>query len=124
MRPVVILAVPLLGFISGCTALSVLDRFDAGAPPAAATYPRLVDVPAAPPPGAFSTAAPDPDVGRGVRDDLSVRAALQNERADRLGAPELSEAERDRLGDRADRLADPVLTEAERARLRAAVEAR
>ncbi|MEM6678417.1 MAG: hypothetical protein AAF675_11160 [Pseudomonadota bacterium] len=65
---------------------------------AEAPYPRLVDVPTAPPPGSFTADAPDPSTGVALRVALGDEAAAQNEAARRLDGPVLTEADRRALG--------------------------
>ncbi|MEM6487780.1 MAG: hypothetical protein AAF677_05830 [Pseudomonadota bacterium] len=86
--------------LAGCGTADLFTRYDLPEGPgvADAPYPRLVDVPEAPPPGRFDRAAPDPAAGIAVQVDLSQAAADQNARAAALNAPVLSDAERRRLG--------------------------
>ncbi|MEM6973586.1 MAG: hypothetical protein AAF577_12355 [Pseudomonadota bacterium] len=92
--------IPLLWAISSCGSTELFGRYDLPESPgvASAPYPRLVDVPAAPPPGQTSASVPNPAEGQAVIDGLAPVTAAQARRADALSAPVLTEEERRRLG--------------------------
>ncbi|MGF1551656.1 MAG: hypothetical protein ACFBWO_04030 [Paracoccaceae bacterium] len=102
MRLRLFATIALVVSLPACETLDVFERFEAGGA-SDAPYPRLVNVPAAPPPGSFSDAAPDPARGRAIRAELDPVAEAQNARAGALAAPVLTEAERRRLAEAAGR---------------------
>lgn len=91
-------ALPML--IASCGTVELFGLYDVPEQPetADAPWPRLVDVPEAPPVGSFTTEAPDPATGVALRVDLEAAAAQQNADARRLDAPVLTEADRRALG--------------------------
>ncbi len=110
--------------LPGCESFRLFNDYQAVESPEVATaeWPRLVDVPAAPPPGAFSPAVPDPALGVAVQSELSTAAAdAESRRAGAAGpvivADERAELARRRALEQGRR---PVLTPAERERLRRA----
>lgn len=54
---------------------------------AAADYPRLADVPEAPPAGVHDAAAPDPAAGAAIRAELAAQAKTQQERRKEIEGP-------------------------------------
>lgn len=91
-------ALPLL--ISACGTVELFGTYDVPERPetAEAPWPRLVDVPEAPPAGSYSATVPDPATGVALRLDLEAAAASQNAAARRLDGPVLTEADRRALG--------------------------
>lgn len=89
-----------LVIIPGCGTLGLFGTYDVPEGPGVAEvpYPRLVDVPDAPPPGTYTAEVPDPAEGVAVTVDLTATAQAQNAEATSVGAPVLSETERRRLG--------------------------
>jgi hypothetical protein len=85
--------------LAGCGTVGLFGTYEApeSEDVAAAPWPRLVDVPEAPPPGTHGPAVPDPAEGRRILEELGLRADLAGAEAARLSAPLLSEAERARL---------------------------
>ena len=81
---------------------------------AAAPYPRLVDVPAAPPPGEYAPGIPDPAQGAQTFSDLATEAAVADVLASRVAGPvvrqdqQLAAAQR-RADARAEALSGPVV---------------
>ncbi|MEM6422715.1 MAG: hypothetical protein AAF698_09010 [Pseudomonadota bacterium] len=86
--------------LSGCGTVGLFGLYDVPESEGVADtpYPRLVDVPEAPPPGSFTEAVPDPAQGVAVTVDLTAAAQAQNAEAQRIDEPVLSEDERGRLG--------------------------
>ena len=89
----------LLASLAGCSSAQLF-----GAHPLAgaatdtdAPWPRLVDTPAAPAKGTYSDAVPDPAAGIAATAQLGIVARDAAARAEALGAPVLTEAERSRL---------------------------
>ena len=97
-----VLAVALL---SGCETFRVMNDYETAESPgvADAPWPRLVDVPAAPPPGSYTAAVPDPTTGEAVRAALAERTRRAEGRRAAAGAAALDEADRDRLDRRGTR---------------------
>lgn len=62
-----------------------------------APWPRLVDTPAAPAKGTYTDAVPDPAVGIATAAQLGILASDAAARAEALGEPVLTDAERRRL---------------------------
>jgi len=62
--------------LSGCETFRVMNDYETAESPGVADspWPRLVDVPAAPPPGSYTAAVPDPTTGEAVRAALAERA--------------------------------------------------
>ena len=92
-------ALVLCGVVAGCGTVEVFGQYDLPEDPSVETtpYPRLVDTPAAPPPGSFTAAVPDPAEGARAQADLSAAAVVAEARANALAAPVISDAERARL---------------------------
>lgn len=67
---------------------------------ATAPWPRLADVPDAPPPGSYSDEVPDPAEGVAILTDLGAIAQTAEQRAAELAAPVISAQDRRRLGRR------------------------
>ena len=94
----VALAVPLA--LAACGTVEIFGRYDLpeSESVAEAPWPRLVDVPEAPPVGTFTAAVPDPAVGVLTVTDLSDVAQRSATRAEALSAPVLTPADRRALG--------------------------
>ena len=92
------LIVPLI--LGACGTVELFGRYDLpeSESVAEAPWPRLVDVPAAPPVGTFTPAVPDPAVGVAASTDLTAAARASALRAEALNAPVLSPADRRALG--------------------------
>ena len=75
--------------LAGCGMAGPFAELDLPEGPgvAAAPWPRLVDVPAAPPVGTYTPAVPDPAIGKQVVENLSVEAAIARARAETLNEP-------------------------------------
>lgn len=109
--------------LGGCESFRLFNDYETAesADVEAAPWPRLVDVPPAPPPGTFTEAVPDPVQGIAVQTELSLAASGAGTRRSDLAAPVLAEADRERLGARdpareAGR-SEPVLSAEDRAAL-------
>ena len=106
--------------LSGCGSFRLFNDYKTAESEgvADAPWPRLVDVPEAPPPGAYSRAVPDPATGRQVQSELATRTARAGSRRAQSTRPVLAPEEREALGARApERLQAtrrPVLTPEER----------
>lgn len=89
-------AAVLVAGLSGCESFRLFNDYRTAESPSveAAPYPRLIDVPQAPPKGQFSAAVPDPATGGRIESALGVETALATERRERVAAPVLTEAER------------------------------
>ena len=86
------------GVLSGCESAALFARdVPESAEVAAAPWPRLVDTPAAPAPGTFSAAAPDPAAGKVITDDLAAQASAATVGRDALSGPVIDPAERARM---------------------------
>ena len=94
-----IAALTTLTVVAGCGTVELFGTYDLpeSESVASAPWPRLADVPEAPPPGQYSDAVPDPAKGFAVETDLTALAAEAEQRAAILAAPVLSEADRRRL---------------------------
>ncbi|MEM1162698.1 MAG: hypothetical protein AAGJ28_17365 [Pseudomonadota bacterium] len=92
-------------FLTGCGTVDLFGRYDLPEDPATADapYPRLVDTPAAPAPGTYTAAVPDPADGAALLTDLTATAVAAEIRRDALSAPVLSDAERAEMQRRAQR---------------------
>ncbi|MEO1468331.1 MAG: hypothetical protein AAFV86_04700 [Pseudomonadota bacterium] len=92
--------VALAPMLAGCGSVELFGRYDLPESEgvAEAPFPRLVDVPEAPPAGTYDADMPDPAEGQAVVDTLRPEAAVQAVRAEALAAPVLSEEDRRRLG--------------------------
>ncbi|HUS54829.1 MAG TPA: hypothetical protein VMY41_12625 [Thermohalobaculum sp.] len=92
-------ALLLLASLAGCGSAQLFDAFpvDDTSAAADAPWPRLVDTPAAPATGTYSDAVPDPMEGVVAITQLGIVARDAATRAEALGAPVLTEAERRRL---------------------------
>lgn len=97
-----IVAVVLL---SGCGTAEVFGRYDLpeSESVADAPWPRLADTPAAPAPGAYSAAVPDPARGEALLRDLGAEAVAADARAGVLAGPVIPTAEKDAMLRRAKR---------------------
>lgn len=75
--------------LAGCESVRVLNdyRVEESAEVAGAPWPRLVDVPAAPPPGRFGAGVPDPTTGAAIDAALAARAAAAERRRATLSGP-------------------------------------
>ncbi|MEM8792727.1 MAG: hypothetical protein AAGE80_13995 [Pseudomonadota bacterium] len=93
---VVALLIPLCG----CGTVGLFGEYDLPENPeiGQAEWPRLVDVPEAPPRGQYSADAPDPAVGTALLSDLGSVAADAKTRAEQFADPVLSDADRRQLG--------------------------
>lgn len=82
--------------LAGCGTVELFGKYDLPESPevAAAPWPRLVDVPPAPPAGDYTAAVPDPAEGALAQTDLGAAAAGANARAAALSQPVIGEAER------------------------------
>jgi hypothetical protein len=89
----------LLVALAGCGSARLFGAYPVAETPGAAEapWPRLADTPAAPPKGTYSEAVPDPAVGIAAAAQLGIAARDAAARAEALGAPVLTEAERRRL---------------------------
>lgn len=89
--------------LAGCDTIGMFDKFDLPEGPEVATapWPRLVDVPSAPPVGTYSEAVPDPAVGKRVVENLSVEAAVAKARAQPLDEPVIAPEKRSAMEARA-----------------------
>ncbi|MEO0623198.1 MAG: hypothetical protein AAF183_13320 [Pseudomonadota bacterium] len=89
--------------LGGCESFRLFNDYQAVESPEVETaeWPRLVDVPEAPPPGTYSAEVPDPVVGVAVDSELSAAAAEADAQRARASQPVLSETERDDLAERA-----------------------
>jgi len=101
---VICLAAIGLAGLSGCGTVGLFGEYDLPESPevAAAPWPRLVDVPAAPAVGSYTADVPDPAVGRRTLEELGVEASVASARAEALAGPVLSEADRAALLGRAE----------------------
>ncbi|MEL6220384.1 MAG: hypothetical protein AAFS07_15920 [Pseudomonadota bacterium] len=102
MRPASLALLVLLGplALAGCGTVALFGEYDVPESPdvADAPYPRLVDVPEAPAPGAFTDDVPDPAEGVAITVDLTEAARQQNAAAAAASAPVLTDADRRALG--------------------------
>ena len=91
--------------LSGCGTVELFGEYDIpeSADVAAAPWPKLVDVPEAPPVGEYTDNVPDPAQGVLVQADLSAIAASASARAAELSRPVIGNAERAEMLARASR---------------------
>ena len=108
--------------LAGCGTSELFGEYAIPESPevAAAPYPRLVDVPAAPPVGEYTAAVPDPAEGARTLSDLSTTAAVADVLARDAAGPVVAgdaalAATVRRAGARAEALSDPVADAAEAA---------
>ena len=89
----------LLAALGGCASASLFgaDLVPESPGVAEAPWPVVVDTPSALPPGAYDASAPDPAVGIAATAVLGLIAVDAASRAEALGGPVLTEAERRRL---------------------------
>jgi hypothetical protein len=82
--------------LSGCGTVGLFGKYEIAesADVAAAPWPRLVDVPEAPPVGEYTRDVPDPAEGVLVQADLTAAAASASARAAELSRPVISDTER------------------------------
>jgi len=82
--------------LGGCGTVELFGTYEApeSADVAAAPYPRLVDVPSAPPAGQFNADVPDPAEGTRTLEELGLAASLAEEHAARLSPGPISPEER------------------------------
>ena len=97
-RALAALVLPLM--LANCGTVDLFGQYDLpeSAEVSETEWPRLVDVPEAPPIGEYSDAAPDPAIGTALIVDLGSAASDASARAGALSAPVLSEADKRRLG--------------------------
>ncbi|MEL6575570.1 MAG: hypothetical protein AAFU72_02250 [Pseudomonadota bacterium] len=100
MRLAAIATAGLVLVLSSCGTVELFGEYDVPerAETAEAPWPRLVDVPSAPPVGSYSATVPDPAQGVALQVELNAAAAEQNAAAVELNQPVLSEADRRKLG--------------------------
>lgn len=84
-----ITAVAATGLLVACGDSAIFDRVAAERSDAVASadWPRLVDVPAAPPQGVYTDAAPDPARGDAAQIDLAVAAETAERRREAVSGP-------------------------------------
>jgi hypothetical protein len=89
----------LLAALAGCGSARLFGAYPVPETSSAAEapWPRLVDTPAAPAMGTYSDAVPDPAEGIAATAQLGIVARDAAARAEALGAPVLTEAERRQL---------------------------
>ena len=89
----------LLASLAGCGSAKLFGALPVAESSTAADapWPRLVDTPGAPVKGAYSDAVPDPATGVAATVQLGIAARDAAARAEALGEPVLTEAERRRL---------------------------
>lgn len=92
-------AMAVTAALAGCEGFRVMNDYETAESPdvAAAPWPRLVDVPQAPPPGSYSAAVPDPTRGEALRAALLAKARAAAIRREDLAGPVLAEDEAARL---------------------------
>ncbi len=92
-------AILLLASLAGCGGPKLFLAHPVPESPgvAEAPWPRLVDTPEAPAKGAYGEGVPDPVAGIAATVELGIVARDAAERAEVLGEPVLTEAERRRL---------------------------
>jgi len=88
--------------LAGCESVRVLNdyRVEESADVAGAPWPRLVDVPPAPPPGRYDAGVPDPTTGAAIDAALSARTARAERRRRALSGPVIDGQGRAALGRR------------------------
>ncbi|MGF1501856.1 MAG: hypothetical protein ACFBSD_08565 [Paracoccaceae bacterium] len=122
MRP--LLACLLVALVGGCETFRLFQDYETAesADVAAAAYPRLVEVPDAPPPGRFSDAVPDPAIGQAQIAGFGPETEAAEARRRVVAAPVVDLTAEAEAAERAKRLrqraAQPVLTPQDRAALR------
>jgi hypothetical protein len=91
--------------LSGCGTVELFGEYDIPESPdvAAAPWPKLVEVPEAPPVGEYTENVPDPAQGVAVQADLSAIASSASARAAALAGPVIGEDERSEMLARASR---------------------
>jgi hypothetical protein len=91
--------------MSGCGTVELFGEYDIPESPdvAAAPWPKLVDIPQAPPVGEYTENVPDPAEGIVVQADLSAVATSASARAAELSRPVIGDAERAEMLARASR---------------------
>lgn len=84
-----IIAVAATGLLVACGDRAIFDRVapERSAAAATADWPRLADVPAAPPDGVFTPGSPDPAKGEAVQIDLAVAAENAERRRQAVSGP-------------------------------------
>lgn len=116
-------AVCVVAALSGCGTVGLFGEYDVAESPdvEATPYPRLVDVPDAPPVGVYTEAVPDPARGEAAQTDLAAAATVADVRAAELARVDPAANARAAAADtvaaanaRAARLAAPVISESER----------
>lgn len=82
--------------LAGCEPFRLFNDYETAQSDdvAEAPWPRLVDVPRAPPPGQFGPGVPDPTTGAVLRAALAERARRAAERRTRLEGAVIDEASR------------------------------
>ncbi|HET7408630.1 MAG TPA: hypothetical protein VFJ13_00385 [Paracoccaceae bacterium] len=82
--------------LAGCGTVGLFGEYDIPESPdvADAPWPKLVDVPEAPPVGVYTEDVPDPGVGIVTQADLGHAASEASARAAALESPVISEAAR------------------------------
>lgn len=85
--------------LAGCGTVELFGTYDLPESPsvASADWPRLADVPDAPPVGSYSPAVPDPEIGRQTDQQLTDTALVAGIRARELSQPVISDADRRQL---------------------------
>ena len=124
MRYLLVISVAMA--LGACGTSELFGVYDVPEAPgtAEAPWPRLVDTPDAPPPGTYTDAVPDPATGIATSTQLTLVSGAASSRA---GAPSEPVVDEQSLAARAaaaqlraQRLSAPVITDAERQRLLAA----
>ena len=82
--------------LSGCGTVGLFGKYDLPESEGVeeTPWPRLVDVPEAPPPGGYAEGVPDPAEGVAVQADLGPVARSSAARAEALEGAVLTEADR------------------------------
>lgn len=88
----------LLG-VSACGTVELFGQYDLPESPGVeeAPWPRLVDVPAAPPVGTYTADVPNPEQGAVAQRDLAAASVVAEIRRQELSQPVISDAERARM---------------------------
>lgn len=91
--------------VAGCGTVEVFGQYDLPESDGveAAPWPRLVDVPAAPPVGTYTADVPDPAGGAAAQRDLAAAAVVADIRRQQVSEPVISDDERRELERRAAR---------------------
>lgn len=109
--------------LAGCGTVGLFGEYEVAESPEVETtpYPRLVDVPDAPPVGEYTEAVPDPTGGAAAQTDLAAAATVADVRAASLARVDPAANARAAAADavaaanaRAARLAAPVISDSER----------